>query len=322
MAFGGWAVTLVRLELIKQAIIAPRSRLAKTCILLSALAFGTALRLAIDAGANGVPFLTFYPVILLAAIFLGGGYAALAAVLAVLCVRLALPDAPWIAATLPARLVMFALYSLTILIIIVTGDVMRRLVLENEAYIRQQDTFNSELQHRTKNALQIMRALIARGPRGEDPARYFQTLAGRLDSLAKANELLRFGALESAGIGPLVDAAIAPFGRDHFVVSGPDCQVSRPAATPLMMALHELCTNAHKYGALSADGGTVTIAWQVARSGASLEIEWTERGGPPVDLPTHRGLGWRLLAPNGGLRRVDLDWQREGLVCRMVADAV
>lgn len=311
---------MVDLQAIKRAIVAPRSRLTRFGLLIAALVAATALRLLIDGGLNGVPFLTFYPVILLSAIFLGGKYAFLAAVLSIVAIRWLLPFTPWIDVALPVRIGLVLLYVITILIIIVTGDVLRRLVLENEAWIRQQETFNSELQHRTKNSLQIMRALISRGPRGEDPARYFQTLAGRLDSLAKANELLRFGVLESTGMAELVDAAIAPFGRNHFSVSGAESQVSRSAATPLMMALHELCTNAVKYGSLSADGGTVTITWRPDPSGRLLELEWSERGGPAVVQPTHRGLGWRLLSPNAGLRRVDLDWQPQGLVCRLAVD--
>ncbi len=314
-------MTLENLRRIKRALIAPRSAPARLGILLAMLALATGLRLLIDGGENGVPFLTFYPVILLSAIFLGGGYAVLSSVLAIAIVRWGFPSVPWIGAPLAERFAMLALFAITIAIIIVTGHVLRQLVLENETYIRQQESFNSELQHRTKNALQIMRALIARGPRGEDPASYFQTLAGRLDSLAKANELLRFGVLESAGIAQLVDAAIGPFGREHFTVAGPDCQVSRSAATPLMMALHELCTNALKYGALSAEGGTVTIAWRAAGpDDAPLELDWTERGGPPVAIPTHHGLGWRLLSPTGGLRRVTREWQESGLTCQMWAD--
>lgn len=314
-------MTLVNLQGIKRAIIAPRSAPVRLGIVLASLALATGLRLLIDGGAHGVPFLTFYPVILLSAIFLGGQYAVLAAVLALATIRWGFPHTPWLAATLAARAAMAVLYVVTILIVIITGDVLRRLVLENETYIRQQESFNSELQHRTKNALQIMRALIARGPRGEDPARYFQTLAGRLDALAKANELLRFGVLESTGTAQLVDAAITPFGREHFAVCGPDCQISRSAATPLMMALHELCTNAFKYGALSAEAGTVAIAWHADPVSGTVELEWTERGGPRVSPPTHRGLGSRLLTANGGLRQVALDWQAEGLVCRMSAEA-
>ena len=311
---------LVDLQGIKRAIIAPRSRPVRFCILFAAMAVAAGLRLLIDGGANGVPFLTFYPVVLLAAIFLGGEYAIMAAVVAVIIIRWCFVDSLWLAATVGARIAITALFALAVLVIIGTGEVLRRLVLENEAWNRQQETFNAELQHRTKNSLQIMRALISRGPRGEDPERYFQTLAGRLDSLAKANELLRFGVLESTALGPLIDAAIGPFGRSHFNVAGPDCQVSRSAATPLMMALHELCTNALKYGALSADGGMVTINWSAAQAGGLVDIEWTERGGPEVSEPTHRGLGSRLLSPNGGLRQVALDWQREGLVCRMAAE--
>nr|WP_281384455.1 sensor histidine kinase [Novosphingobium flavum] len=208
---------------------------------------------------------------------------------------------------------------MTILVVIATGQVLRRLVQENEAHLKQQETFNAELQHRTKNALQIMRALIARGPRGEDPASYFETLAGRLDALAKANELLRFGALESAELGAMIKAAISPFDAARFELDGPPCQVARQAVTPLMLALHELCTNSTKYGALSVDAGMVAVKWGTAGDAAhpGIELVWRETGGPRVRQPTHRGLGTRLLTPHSGLAAVHQDWRPEGLVCSM-----
>jgi len=307
---------LLELEGIKRAIIAPRSTGVKITMLFGGLAAATLSRLVIDRGENGVPFLTFYPVVLLSAIFLGGRYAAACALIAAVIANRIFMPMPWLTVSPLARVAILLLYGLTIWIIIVTGHLMRRLVLENEEHARQQDAFNLELQHRTKNALQIMRALIARGPRGEDPATYFQVLAGRLDALAGANELLRFGVLESAPLEELVARAIRPFDLDRFIVTGQPCEIARSATTPLMMALHELGTNASKYGALSAEHGSVEITWALpAAPGGDVAITWKEHGGPPVTPPTRRGLGSRLLAPNGGMRRVDLDWNPAGLRC-------
>lgn len=310
-------MALMGLETVKRLIVAHRPWWADAAILGGALAFATGLRLAIDGGVYGFPFLTFFPVILLSSVFLGGRFAVAAALLSAGIVARVILPAPWLVPGQPAHIVILGLYVITVVFVISIGQVMRLLVLENETHRIQQDAFNAELQHRTKNALQIMRALIARGPREEDPAAYFQALAGRLDALAKANELLRFGVLESAGLHDLVRAAIKPFDEDRFTIEGPPCNVSRHAATPLMMALHELCTNATKYGALSNDEGGVFLNWTANSADNAITLTWEERGGPAVVVPRHRGLGTRLLTANGGLTRVDLDWRREGLVCRM-----
>ena len=306
---------------IKQAIVAPQPVAMKLAWLVGGIACATGLRLVLDRGAYGVPFLTFYPLILLASIFLGGRYAAATAAVAVFMVNRVFA-APWLASEGPARVVMLLLYLMTFGVIVATGHVMRSLVLENEEHLRQTNAFNTELQHRTKNALQIMRSLIARGPRGEDPAAYYENLAGRLDALAKANELLRFGMLESCEIGTLVAATLEPFDSSRFRISGKNCLVAKSATTPLVMALHELCTNATKYGALSAEDGHVAIGWGIedCGSGPFVSIDWCEHGGPPVAAPTRRGLGSRILTPNGGLRAVDLEWRPAGLCCRMHAD--
>lgn len=302
----------------KRAIVAPRSSPHKAGILAALLFAAWAIRFVIDRGHNGIPFITFWPVVLIAAIFLGGRYAVAATVISSLIVSRGFMEDPWLGEWNPARAILLGLFLLTVAAIVLLGQVMRGLVLENEEHMRQQQAFNAELQHRAKNSLQIMRALISRGPRGEDPAAYFHTLASRLDALAAANELLRFGIDESAPLRRLVNSAIKPFEQRRIHAEGPDCEVSKAGTTPLMMALHELCTNATKYGALSADGGTVDLRWTVpADPLALIELEWTERGGPPVTPPAHRGLGARLLAVNGGLKRVDLEWRPEGLCCRL-----
>jgi len=311
-------VRLFDLERVKRAIVAPRSSAQKAGILAALLFAGWAIRYAIDRGLNGIPFVTFWPVILISAIFLGGRYAIVATALSSLIVSRGFMEDPWLGEWNAARATLLGLFFLTVAAVILLGQIMRVLVLENEAHMRQQEAFNAELQHRAKNSLQIMRALISRGPRGEDPTAYFHTLASRLDALAAANELLRFGIDQSAPLRRLVTSAIKPFEQRRIHAEGPDCEVSKGGTTPLMMALHELCTNATKYGALSVDGGTVDLRWTVPADPLGLiELEWNERGGPPVTPPTRRGLGARLLTVNGGLKQVDLDWRPEGLCCRL-----
>lgn len=315
-------MTQAGLEFVKSAILARRHWWANVVALGVTLAVAAGIRLLVDGGRYGFPFLTFFPVILVSAIFLGWRYGVMAAIVAPVVMNVIFLRSPWLMADQPGQWVILAIYACMIAFIVLTGEVVRKLVEENEKHSQQQEAFNAELQHRTKNALQIMRALIARGPRGEDPKTYFETLAGRLDALAKANELLRFGVLDSARMLDLVGSAVAPFeDGERIRFAGPDCKVSRQAATPLMMALHELCTNASKYGALSGEHGAIAIEWRVLRETLppTVCLTWEEIGGPRVTPPRHRGLGTRLLTPNGGLTDVRLDWRSEGLICEMTA---
>lgn len=308
-----------QLDWLRALVLKRRSQACKLLLTIAALMLATGIRWLLDRGANGVPFLTFYPVILLTALFLGGRYAVISAVVAVVVARFGFGQADWLVAEVPVRAGMAALFVLTVGIIVMTGHFVRLILLENQAHIAQAEAFNAELQHRAKNALQILRALIGRRPSpGEDLAMFQAKVLGRMEALSKANELLRFGSLETVSLGDLVATATAPFDRQRFHYTGPAVAVHKSAATALVMALHELATNGLKYGALSADEGRVDISWSADGDG-HVHLRWQERGGPPVSEPETRGFGSRLLRPHGGMRSVELDWDPAGLVCRIVA---
>ena len=306
-----------RLDELRRLLLAPRTPLLRLGLMVAGVAIAAGLRWLLDRGAYGVPFLTFYPVVLLAALFLGGRYAVLSALLSLVIVRLLFVHTQWYLADLSIRSAMLALFGITVGIIVVTGHFVRQILLENESHIAQAEAFNAELQHRAKNALQVLRALVGRGPReGEDPRAFHAKLLGRMEALGKANQLLRFGALDSARWADLLAGAIAPFDPLRFRCAGSDCRVHNSAATALVMALHELGTNAVKYGALSSETGHVEVDCSVV-DGGFLAVVWREIGGPPVTAPVTRGFGSRLLRPHAGLKSVTLEWAPAGLVCRM-----
>lgn len=286
-----------------------------------ALVVAALIRWLLDRGVYGVPFLTFYPVVLLAAVFLGGRYAVLAALGALVLARLLFAPGPIHLAAPTIQVTIVLLYAVVVGLIMATGHFVRLILLENQQHMDLAETFNTELQHRAKNSLQVLRGLIGRGPaEGENAAEFHAKLIGRMEALARANDLLRFGSAESAELAGLVATALAPFDMARFHCLGPECRLPRAAATPLVMVLHELATNAVKYGALSAEGGSVALAWQ--RIGeAGIVLEWRERGGPPVTAPTTRGMGTRLLRAQGGLTSVVLDWDPAGLICRLEVTA-
>lgn len=305
-----------RLASLRRLILKPRTVATKLMLTAAGLALATLVRWLLDRGAYGVPFLTFFPVLLFAALALGSRYAVLAAAGAVVLARLMFAPGPIRLAEFPIQAAIILLYGVVVGLIVATGHFVRLILLENQRHIELAESFNAELQHRSKNSLQVLRGLIGRGPAaGEGAAEFHAKLVGRMEALGRANELLRYGTAESTELAGLVSAALAPFGTRRFHCSGPDCRLDKAAVMPLVMALHELSTNALKYGALSVAGGSVALAWR--RVGDAVALEWRESGGPAVTEPTARGMGSRLLRPHGGLTTVVLDWDPAGLVCRM-----
>ena len=187
---------------------------------------------------------------------------------------------------------------------------------------RRQQLLLGELNHRVKNTLAIVQSLTHQSFHSaastEDAKRRFE---GRLEALASAHNLLTATNWESALIVEVARAALAPFcPPDRCEIEGPPLPVSPQAAVGLALALHELATNAAKYGALSSPEGRIFVRWTVVDD--QLQLTWTERGGPPVTPPERRGFGSRMIERTlasefGG--KVDLEFAPEGVTCTMVA---
>jgi PAS domain S-box-containing protein len=189
----------------------------------------------------------------------------------------------------------------------------------------------NELNHRVKNTLATVQSIAAQSFRDAEAlgeaGRIALTRAAfeaRLFALARAHDVLTQEHWESAGLADMVDQAVAPHrgGVDYhvFITEGPNLRVTPQMALSLSMALHELCTNAVKYGALSQAGGHVRITWveAIRATGPHLRLTWQERGGPPVSPPTRRGFGTRLI--ERGVARelngeVSMDYDPTGLTC-------
>jgi two-component sensor histidine kinase len=304
---------MIGLNDVKRAIVSRKSHPCQALLVALGLGLATGFRWFTDQGANGVPFATFLPIVILAAIFLDWTWAAATAALSVVIVRqllgFVIPELFW------PTLVLFAAYALTALFMILVGAVLRRTIQEINRQAEEFRTYNAELQHRAKNALQIVRALASRAAKAADPVAFYETLAGRMDLMIKANELLGVGTMRQCDIAELAGIATEPFSQGSITLSGPPAQLAEEAGMPLMMALHELGTNALKYGSLSVEGGSVSLIWTVSDS--MVELVWRESGGPIVAPPAKRGLGSRLLMPQGGLKSVDLQFLADGVVCRM-----
>ncbi|WP_051904100.1 sensor histidine kinase [Neorhizobium vignae] len=185
----------------------------------------------------------------------------------------------------------------------------------------------NELNHRVKNTLATVKAIASQTLRGGDPI-VRQNLERRLMALAAAHDVLTRENWEGADIDDVVTGALAPFGEGgedyRFAVSGPSLRLRPRAALALAMGLHELTTNALKYGALSTHNGQVAINWQIVEGAKPLlRLTWTESGGPPVVAPSRRGFGVRLIERSlaqdlGGKASVIFD-QPAGIIGTMEA---
>lgn len=305
------------LAILTRAIRSRPSLVEKAVRTLLAVAVPTFLRWAMVGDAYGAPFVLYFPAILMIAVLIGWRSAVVTTVAsAIVAVYMFWP--PAFVAVGRQQVLLLLMFALSGGTMIAIGQLLRDAVLTIDAQVRQSEEFNRELQHRTKNSIQMMRALASQASKATDPEEFYDTLGGRLAALAKANELLRFGALEKCDMDDLMRKAIAPFNGAQIHFAGPPCCVSRDGCTPLMMALHELGTNASKYGALSVETGRVDIRWWIGEGDESVVIDWTETGGPAVTAPTRKGIGARLLSASGGVREVTVDYRPEGVACQLV----
>lgn len=179
----------------------------------------------------------------------------------------------------------------------------------------------SELNHRVKNTLAVVQGLAYQTFKPElVPPDLVAAFEGRLFALAAAHDLIVRETWDSTQIDDLIREALRPFEESppRFTISGPPVLLTPAATVGLALGLHELATNAAKYGALSRPQGRVAIDWGV--EDGELRLHWRESGGPRVVKPRRKGFGTRLLeralaSDLGG--SVDLDFQPSGLLCRM-----
>jgi two-component sensor histidine kinase len=190
---------------------------------------------------------------------------------------------------------------------------------------QQRELLINELNHRVKNTLASVQSVAMQTLRNSGTLAAFQdAFVARLVALSRAHDLLTRGHWHSAALHDIVRQTLEPYGLDSARIrfAGPSIRLSPSAAVSLSMGLHELATNAAKYGSLSDLRGRIEIDWSIDRTVEPpvLAIDWTERDGPPVTPPSRRGFGSRLIE-RGIAQELDgqvaLAFDAAGVQCRI-----
>jgi chemotaxis family two-component system sensor kinase Cph1 len=178
----------------------------------------------------------------------------------------------------------------------------------------------AELDHRVKNTIANIQALVAQTSLNADSLTGFvKGLEGRIQAMAKAHSLLSESRWEGVSIDRLLHEELNPYINHHrpVAIGGAELLLTPKSALSLSLAVHELATNAAKYGAFTTPGGHVSVSWRQSSDGG-VELSWTESGGPRVEQPAHRGFGSTLIEralamETGG--NATVHYLRAGVVC-------
>jgi two-component sensor histidine kinase/integral membrane sensor domain MASE1 len=272
------------------------------------------------------PVVALFPLLLLIAARLPLVYASAAVAIIALTVEIAstVEGGRFSDPSLPMTLnVMYA--QLVIVSAAICSLTLAALVAERRASEDHQRLLISQLDHRVKNSLTLMQAVVERSQEcANSIADFGSSLGGRIRSMARTHSKLSEGKWQGLCLEALVRDELAPYqtaGADD--VSGPSIKLKPQAAQSISMVIHELATNAAKYGALSTPHGRVSVRWTIDRDAADeevLDLVWKESGGPPVTVPEREGFGTstiRGLLPYEIGGRVELLFDPRGAVCRI-----
>jgi two-component sensor histidine kinase len=273
--------------------------LCLVCVALAALA-----RMLLGVLGPTLPFATFFPAVLICALFGGLFAGVLSVVLSILTVWLVFIEPAFTFAPLDrVHLANFILFALSGLLVAALALVHRQLLFAVEAKERERRLLVGEIEHRSKNILAVVASLIHQTVKDKDVA---DTLIKRMCAVADTNGLLDDTGTEAASLRALFVAGIeGPHGAERIELNGPEMQLGAKQARALRLVIHELATNALKYGALSQPGGRIKVDWR-ADDGGRIHIDWCELDGPKVAAPAKHNFGSRLILAT--LKQIDAEF--------------
>ncbi len=320
-ATGAWAffVTMsARLQSAAKGLLStrPHSLLYDLSVALGLLLAACLARLLVDPIVSGrLPFITFFPALLAVAIFcnlwVAIGFAVTSAVIGSL-----LWDAPS-GVAFYYQFVGSILFILIATVIVAMAEGLKDAYTQIAVAEERLRTINGELMHRIRNLFQISSVIVSQSVRTASNTQDVEkAILGRLAALSAAQTV----ALTGAGDAPLarvIDVVLTPLspGPDRLSVGGPHFTLPGPVMAMLALVLHELGTNALKYGAWSGQKGIVEVHWR--KAAGVLTIEWIERNGPPVDTPKRVGAGSKLICNAIPQAVIDYSLECGGARCRI-----
>ena len=186
---------------------------------------------------------------------------------------------------------------------------------ELEAAIVHQELLAHEVDHRARNALAVIQSIVALTP-GDDSLYFANAVRGRIHAMATAHNLLSESRWRGANLLNLVKEELAPYAQSSIKIAGEAVSIAPSIAQSLALVLHELATNAAKYGALKDSEGSLSVSWQL--SDERLELNWREEGNADVVPPSRAGFGSKVIETSitGQLQgQIERDWKASGLVC-------
>ena len=193
-------------------------------------------------------------------------------------------------------------------------------ITERKAQEKTRQLLLDELNHRVKNTLAMVQSIARLTLRqSQSPETFAESFTGRIQALAAAHDVLTASSWHGADLCSLVKEQLVFGGAidERLTCSGPAVNLDPQSAVGLSLVLHELGTNASKYGGLSAPAGRVDLAWETEENGNVLKLRWRESGGPRVAPPAHRGFGTFIIEQSLSSLdgAADLRFEPGGLVC-------
>ncbi|MBT9370517.1 sensor histidine kinase [Rhizobium sp. CSW-27] len=264
----------------------------------------------------GAPFITFFPFIVVATAWGGraGG-------IALMTCGVVFATTVWLSirpVSLPSALISSTVFTLFGALTVGIIHAMQVLVAALERAEQQAEVLAREMRHRVGNIMQLVQAIAQMTARScSDLSEFMPRFEGRMRALSEAHRMSSGQNAMPNDLETMLRILLSAYDPERLRLIGPACSLDGDTAPRVALVIHELATNAAKYGALSVPHGAVRIEWHLLP--ATLELVWREEGGPPVSPPTRKGFGSRLiaasLAPGGGA--ADLHFDPEGLRCTL-----
>lgn len=261
-------------------------------------------------------FVTFFPAVLIAALFAGPTAGAIAILGSVLVAWWAFIP-PYYSLELPTitertNVVLFIVSSA---LIVWLAKSYREVVADLRSRERERDLAMKELEHRGKNTFAVVEAIVRRTL--DDAPERAEVIAGRIRAVSATNDLINRSSAHRVSLDSILQLEFEPYGKGRLVAKGEPVELEANTARNMALVIHELVTNAAKYGALSLPDGRALVDWK--NNAGRVTLNWTERGGPAVTPPARFGFGSRLVTRTlkSLAGEIDANFEPAGLQCRL-----